>query len=242
MIPRQVICDVMDDCRLSDEDRRRALIASQRIHRFSGVARVVYRYIDRHAAIHSGPLRILVVPCPDIEIPLSWARRSRKSGTLIEYVLVNVDPHDAVRSKIDLAIAQGDAIECIDLDCSRGSIPAGFDLIVSMYCMHRLREDQIFRQLQSMITSTGGPLLVCDYARSTTNVWLAKIASGVLSRNPTVRQSAANHILTAYSIDEFQRVAEEALARPVKVEPLFPCHFIMACEEKAIPEAVPAFA
>jgi hypothetical protein len=64
----------------------------------------------------------------------------------------------------------------------------------------------------------------------------------MISRDPMARRSTTDRILAAYSVAEFQRIAEDALARPVNVESLFPCHLMMSCEEQAVAEAVPAFA
>jgi hypothetical protein len=247
MIPRQTRNDSPGDLRidpdLSAAERCRAAAGRRRLQRFSGVARRIYRHIDRQAiAIANRPLRVLVVPTPNVEIPLSWAKRSRASRCEIELTLVDVPHSEFVRSHIDAAIADGYSINCVDVDCLHHPIPVGFDMVISIYLMHSLRSDEAFRQLQSMIGSTAGPLIVCDIARSHTNAWLAKLASRAVSRNPAVHELAEQHIRSAYSVDEFRRIAQSALARPVEVHSLFPCHFIMVCQEQTNSDPVPAFA
>jgi hypothetical protein len=93
-----------------------------------------------------------------------------------------------------------------------------------------------------MIAATSGPLIVCDYARSVPNLWLAKLGCRAMLHGPAARQATIDSIRNAYSRQEFQQLAEQALARPVKMESLFPYHFAMSCEEQTISEPVPAFA
>jgi len=250
MIPREQPSDpkhlpniVEDEDQLADDEHHQLTIGIERLRRFSGIDRVVFRPIDRSAlALQNGPLRLLVVPATDIEIPLFWARESRKVGREIALTLIDVAPSDSTRSRIDEAIGEGYSIKCVDGNTTQTTFPVGFDLVTSLHFMHQLDDGQAFRQLQMMSGSTNGPLIVCDYARSQANLWLAKAASRVCSRSPTVHQSIEKQIRIAYSIDEFQRLAQDALARPVKVEPVFPCHFIMACKEKTVPVPMPAFA
>jgi len=234
---------VEDEDQLADDEHHQVTIGMERLRRFSGIDRVVFRQIDRYAlALRNGPLRVLVVPATEIEIPLSWARESRKVGREIALTLIDVATSESARSRLDEAIREGYSINCVDGDATQSPFPVGFDLVTSLHFMHRLDDRQAFRQLQMMSGSTNGPLIVCDYARSKINLWLAKATSRVCSRSPIVHQSCEKQIRAAFSIDEFQRLAQAALARPVKVEPVFPCHFIMACKEKTVPVPMPAFA
>ncbi len=243
MIPREQQADLLNDSSLSDQQRRLVTIGMDRMVRFGGIARIVHRHIDRHAmATPNRTLQVLVMPITAVEIPLGWARRSRKLGREIALTLVSADPDQCAESKIKAAIRDGYQIQCVEFEYQRMPTLTVFDLVVSLDWMHQLDRHQAFRQLQTMIGSTEGPLLVCDYARSRTNATLAKAASHLCSRSPIVHAAAESRIRGAYSIDEFRRLAEDALARPVNVRPLFPCHFIMTCDEKIISQPVPAFA
>ena len=226
-IPRQSHPEPQDDLDLTDEDRRQISGSLKRLRMFSGVSGSVYRCIHRIPVTHR-PLRVLVIPTPNVEVPLSWAKHSRQSGREIDLTLVNVAHNPNADALISQAIDQGHSVKCVDIDLQSGKIPTGFDIVTSLYLMHRLRDDQVFRILQSFAYSSGGRLIVCDFARSRANVLLAR--------------SAWRTVQASYSIDEFQLLAERALARPVQIRTFFPCHFIMACKEQTNSEPVPAFA
>jgi len=227
MLPRQSHPEPQADEDLTDEDRRQIGGSLKRLQSFSGVSGSIYRCIQRIPVTHR-PLRVLVIPTPDVEVPLSWAKRSRQSGREIELTLVNVLHNPSTDALISRAIDQDHSVKCIDIDLPSGNIPTGFDIVTSLYLMHRLRDDQIFRLLQSFAYASDGRLVVCDFARSRANALLAR--------------SAWRSVHASYSIDEFQQLAQRALSRPVQIHSVFPCHFIMACKEQTICEPVPAFA
>lgn len=227
MIPRQSHPDPENDPDLTEEKLRQICGTWKMLRRLSGISSTVYRYIDRIATAQR-PTRVMVVPTHDAEIPLSWAKRSRLAGREIDLTLVNVSHDPSTDALISQRIDEGYAIQCVELDLPNDRLPTGFDVVTSLYLMHQLREDQVFRRLQTFACASDGPLVVCDFARSQVNAWLAQSAS------PLVRAS--------YSIDEFRRLAERALARPIHIRSAFPCHFVMVCEEQTKSEPVPAFA
>ncbi len=211
MIPRRSHLEPQDELDLTDEDRRLIGGSVKRLQRFSGVSGSIYRCIHRIPVTHR-PLRVLVIPTPDVEVPLSWAKRSRQSGREIDLTLVNVAHDPKTDALISQAIDQDHSIKCIDIDLESGKIPIGFDIVTSLYLMHRLRDDQVFRMLQSFAYSSDGRLVVCDFARSRANALLAR--------------PAWRSVHASYSTDEFQQLAARALARPVRgrQDPQRHCH------------------
>lgn len=246
MLQRERKQSVLLDQKLSDDERRQASIAIARLCRLSGISSVVYRHIHgQMVGRGSGkrrPLRILNIPTGNVEIPLAWAKRLRKLGQEFELTLVGVTKDDRQQAMIDAAVCNGYCITSLECDCLQTPLPTGFDLVVSLYGMHPLDDHQAFRLLQSLQGSADGTIIVCDFNRSSINLLLSKIASRVASRSPQVRQSIENQIQSAYTIDEFQRLAERALARPVHVESALPCHFIMENMEAVVHDPIPAFA
>ena len=246
MLSRELNQSCLFEKELSDDQRRQVTFVVNRFCWLSGISTVIYRHIHRHLVARGSnsrrPLRVLSVPNPEIEFPLSWARRARKFGREIELTLAGAVDGEQQRSKMEAAIADGFSIKCIDYDGPGKPLPTGFDLVVSLHGMHSLDDNDAFRQLQSLQGSADGSMIVCDFYRSTVNLVLVKSAIRIFRCRPLTRQSIENQIRGAFAIEEFQRLAERALARPIKVERTLPCHFIMASTELAITELVPAFA
>ena len=85
-------------------------------------------------------------------------------------------------------------------------------------------------------------MVICDLERSRLNLALVHVASHLVTRSRVVHRDAALSVRGAYTMDEFKVLAENALARPVRIKRAFPCRFIVTLEEVTVSAAVPAFA
>jgi len=230
------------DCKNGGLDRQ-ALLKVDRLCGSQRVTEAIYRHVSQHAwAFDTRPLRVLDIASRDVSIPLRWAHRLTRRGRPIELTLARTGGDKSAGAAIAEARDAGLTVDMFPLESLTSPTPGGFDLVTSLHVLHRLNPHQAFRHLQTLQVSTTGPLVVCDYERSRLNRLLAIAASRISSRDKQVHQLADECIGNAFSLSEFQELAVDALARPVQVEHLFPCHFIGACSEQMVTEPVPAFA
>lgn len=241
MIQRDLQPELMDDPKLPRDEHLRALTGLSRLNRYSGVAGVMYRHLRRLAAAQNRPLCVLDVASGSGDIPISWARRARRDRLDFQLTLMDISAV-AVEEQQRLAKRQNVNVLSLQHDCLRTPLPSGFDVVTCSLFMHHLDEHQAFRLLQSMQSATDTALVICDLERSRLNLALVTMAARLLSRSSVVHTDAALSVRGAFTLDEFRALADNALARPVRVQRVFPCRFLATFDEQTVNEPVPAFA
>lgn len=234
--------EMMDDPSLPEDEHLRALAGLARLNRISGVAGAMYRYLRVHALSRGNrPLCVLDVASGSGDLPIAWAKLARREGLSLQLTLL--DAHSiAIEEQQRRARRAGLDILSLQHDCLKSPLPSGFDVVTCSLFMHHLDDHQSFRLLQSMQAATDNAMVVCDLERSRLNLALVQIGARLLTRSRVVHHDASVSVRSAYTMEEFKKLAEDALARPVRVQRAFPCRFIASLDEQAIPEAVPAFA
>jgi 2-polyprenyl-3-methyl-5-hydroxy-6-metoxy-1,4-benzoquinol methylase len=232
----------MDAPNLPQDEHLRALAGLARLNFISGVARAMYRHLRRHAVAQGDrPLHVLDVASGGGDVPVAWAARAKREGLPMQFTLLDVSGV-AVEEQQRRARARDVEVLSLQHDCLSSPLPAGFDVVTCSLFMHHLDDHQAFKLLQAMQVATDGGLVVCDLERSRFNLALVTIGSRLLTRSPVVHHDASLSVRAAYTMDEFQRLAESALARPVRIQRSFPCRFVAMFDEETVSEAVPAFA
>jgi len=232
----------MDDPQLDADQHRRALAGLSRLNRCSGVAGAMYRQLRSFAKrVGDRPLTVLDVASGSGDVPIAWARKALREGLDLRITLSDISAV-AVEEQRRLAKRSGVEILSMQHDCLRTPLPGGFDVVTCSLFMHHLDEHETFCLLQAMQSASTRGMIVCDLERSRLNLALVNAAARLLTRSPIVHTDADLSIRGAYTIDEFQRIASDALARPVRVNRLFPCRFMLTLAEQTIAEPVSAFA
>lgn len=234
--------ELMDDPDLPRDQHQHALAGLARLNQFSGVSRATYRYIRQTAKeIGNRPLRILDVASGSGDVPISWLRRAQRDGLPMELTMVDCSPV-AVEQQQCRAKAANLEVGSLQLDCLSSPLPNGFDIVTCSLFMHHLDDHQAFRLLQSMQAASDHAMMICDLERSRVNLELVRVASRLLTRSHVVHTDALLSVRAAYTRAEFRQLAEDALARPVRVTTSFPCRFVASFDEVAVAETMPAFA
>lgn len=242
MLQRDRQPESMDDPKLPKEEHLRALKGLARLNQVSGVARAMFPHLRAHArATTNQTIRVLDVASGGGDIPIAWARRARREGIKLQLTLLDRSSV-AIEQQQRRARRHGVDILALQHDCLSTPLPAGFDIVTCSLFMHHLDEHQTFRLLQSMQLATEHAIVVCDLDRSRLNLMLVQIAARLLTRSQVVHHDAALSVRAAYTMQEFKQLAENAVARPVRVKQSFPCRFIATFDEEIVREAVPAFA
>jgi ubiquinone/menaquinone biosynthesis C-methylase UbiE len=244
MLQRDQQPGLMDDPKLAKPDRERALAGLARLNRVSGVAGAMYHHLRRYARVHAlenRPLSVLDVASGAGDIPLAWGRRAKREGlnmqlTLLDSNSVVVEAQQQRARRMDVEVLS------LQHDCLKTPLPAGFDVVTCSLFLHQLDEHQAFRLLQEMQSATENAMVICDLERSRTNLVVVQIASRLLTRSKIVHHDAANIVRSAYTMNEFEDLAQNALARPIRVRRVFPCRMLAICDEQTVSQPVPAFA
>ena len=241
MIQRDRQPEMMDAPGLPDEAHQRALIGLARLNRVSGTAGGMYRRLRRYLPSGQSRIRVLDVASGAGDIPIACARKGQAEGLALELTLMDISEVAADEQR-RRSHAAGVAVDCIVQDCLTQPLPGGFDVITCSLFMHRLDDHQATRLLQSMQAAMPRAILISDLDRSMFNLGMVAVASRLLTRSTVVHGDGARSVRGAYTRSEFKSVAEQALLRPIQVEPFFPCQYIAVIDDETVPIAVPAFA
>ena len=242
MLQRDRQPELMDDPKLPKAEHLQALKGLARLNRVSGVAGTMYHHLRRYALAQGNrALCVLDVASGAGDVPIAWARRAKREGLSMQLTLLDISSV-AVEEQQRRARRWGLEILSLQHDCLNSPLPACFDVVTCSLFMHHLDDHQALRLLQSMQAASDNAMIVCDLERSRFNLMLVQCASRLLTRSSVVHTDSALSVRAAYSMDEFKRLAENALARPVRIQRAFPCRFVATFDEKTVPEIVPAFA
>ncbi len=232
----------MDQPDLARDLHRHALVGLSRLNRFSGVASAMYRHMRKMASGRSGrQLKILDIASGSGDLPIAWAKRAAQDGLTFHITAVDISS-TAIEEQQRRASAAKVSIHSVEMDCLSGSLPSGFDVATCSLFMHHLDDSHVSRLLKSMHTAADGSILICDLDRSRVNLALVAIGARLVTRSPVVHVDASLSVRAAYTAEEFKRLAESTLERPVNVRRTFPCRFMVTIDERAISESAVAFA
>lgn len=219
-----------------------ALVGLSRLNRFTGIDRVLYRHLRRYARMAGGrPLRVLDVASGAGDVPIACMRRAVKDGIDLHVTSVDIS-ETAVEEQNRRASEAGVKLRAIRMDCLNTALPSGFDVVMCSLFMHHLENHDASRLLQSMQMATEQAILICDLDRSRLNLGLVAIGARLVTRSPVVHFDASASVRAAFTAEEFKRMAEAALSRPVRVRRAFPCRFVATLDEKVASETAVAFA
>ena len=238
MINREHEPELMDDPELPVKEHLSALRGLARLNWFSGVSGILYRRIRGIARSRPGHrIRVLDIASGSGDLPIDWAKRARKDSFAIDISTVDISA-TAIDEQTAAAQKAGVSINAIQLDCLEHKLPTGFDIVTCSLFMHHLNRNQAFHLLRSMQLASDSSILVCDLERSRLNLALVSVAARLLSRSYVVHHDSAVSVRSAFTMPEFADIAKEALARPVHLQRLHPCRFLMTLDEEMVIESV----
>ncbi len=240
MFPRDRQPELMDDPQLPRDEHRQALAGLSRLNRCSGVASTMYRYLRRFASVSGDrPLTVLDVASGSGDVPLSWLQRAKRDQWQLQLTMLDISSTAVDEQKRRAEQLGVDALS-LQQDCLNGPLPGGFDLVTCSLFMHHLDEHQVFRLLQSMQAAAQHGVVICDLERSQFNLMLVNLATRLLSRSRVVHYDGPASVRAAFTSGEFEKIADQALTRPVRMHRAFPCRFIAVVAEATVEQPVPS--
>ncbi len=227
---------------LSQESLEQSFRDMARYNRFTCAASCLYRPIRRSCldreSLRDGPsVRLLDLASGVGDLPIDWAKRAKRDKLNLEITALdnNATAVDAHRQS---ATEAGVSIEVIQLDCLKDPLPTGFDIVTCSMFMHQLNQHQVFCLLQSMEqASRCGALLVCDLDRSRLSRAMVACISRLTGSSPIFHENLKQAMRSAFTREQFGKLATAALARPVKVRRCLPGRFLMQVDDATVPES-----
>jgi 2-polyprenyl-3-methyl-5-hydroxy-6-metoxy-1,4-benzoquinol methylase len=224
---RRVQPEIMDQPDLDRHLHVEALRGLERINRMSGSARILWPALERLART-AGPagVRVLDVATGAGDVPIRLWRRARKAG-----VPLHIDGCD--RSGCALAHARQRAAEYqanvrfFEWDALQGTLPEGYDAVVSSLFLHHLDEDQALGLLQSMASAARQMLLINDLERSLPGLLLAYLGTRVLSGSPVVHTDGPLSVSAAFTRAEASALARRAGLTGATVQRRWPFRYLL---------------
>lgn len=219
----------MDEPGLDPAAHRRALRGLGRLNALSFAPALLWPAIadllepDR-------PLRILDLACGGGDVPIALWRRARRA-----HRPVHIDASDVSPTALDYARTRaqraGADVSFFLLSALSDAIPGDYDVVVCSLFLHHLREDQAAGLLRRAGAAARRRLVISDLARSPLNIALISAAAHGVTMSPIVHTDAARSAKAAFSIAEARELAARAGLIGARVEPRFPCRFLLTWDK-----------
>jgi SAM-dependent methyltransferase len=229
----------MDRPDLDRDLHRRALRSLARLHRLSGTARALWRELEPFARAHRGrPLRVLDLATGGGDLPRALAERASRAGVPIAIDGCDVSP-TAVREALRQRPApRGATLGFFELDLLREELPQDYDVLMCTLFLHHLADADARRLLARMAAAARVGVIVQDLVRTATGMWLARVATSVLTRDPVTCIDGPLSVAAAFTIDEARELVSGAGLRGAVVRPIFPSRWMLTWE-RALESTVP---
>jgi 2-polyprenyl-3-methyl-5-hydroxy-6-metoxy-1,4-benzoquinol methylase len=222
-----VKAEVMDQPGLPADEHRHALRSLARINwcsRSSGLLAGPIEALSRES--HPLPIRVLDLACGGGDVVVSLARRFMARGIGIQWAGCDLSPIAVAHSR-EHADRAGVQIEFVECDVLSEPIAAHFDVVMCSLFLHHLTDYKAALLLAKMGQAAGRMVLVNDLVRSTAGYMLAHAACRFLTRSAVVHHDGPLSVANAFTINEAQRLANEAGLRNAIVTRHWPVRMLL---------------
>jgi 2-polyprenyl-3-methyl-5-hydroxy-6-metoxy-1,4-benzoquinol methylase len=225
-----------------DLDVRRhqdALHGLERLNRWSGSARILWRPLARLAAeTPDRPCRILDIATGGGDVPRGLWRRACRAGVSLALEGCDISPV-AIAHAQQRCAEQAAEVRFFQTDVLRDPLPSGYDAVISSLFLHHLTQQQAIDLLRRM-AAAGRLVLVNDLVRSRRGFLLAWFATRLLSRSEVVHFDGPRSVEGAFTPDEARRLAEAAGLAGATVERRWPCRFLLSWRRPPASDPLPS--
>lgn len=219
--------ELLDGSSLSEERRVEALAGLERLNRWSGSARILWRPIKslaREGACTT--LRILDIATGAGDIPINLWHRAGRGGVPVEIDACDVSPSalEYARRRCEQARARIHFFEC---DALALSCRMRYDVVFCSLFLHHLSEERATRLLQVMAEAARRLVLVSDLVRGAPGFALAYAATRLLTRSHVVHIDGPRSVEGALTPQEALVLASRAGLSNARITRRWPCRFLL---------------
>jgi SAM-dependent methyltransferase len=215
----------MDDPALDGREHERALAGLRLLNRISRTAPTLWGPIRTLAATPGhGTVRILDIATGSGDVPLALDRIAHKEGVSLAIDACDISPRAIQTAR---ARARSADLRFFTLDAIRDELPGDYDVVMCSLFTHHLAEQDVVDLLYKMRTAARRMVLVSDLVRSRTGLRMAWLATRLFSRSRVVRTDALLSVRAAFTIPEFEELAEGAGLTHARVELRWPSRLLL---------------
>lgn len=224
---RQRFPELMDQPGLDASLHRQALRGLERINRWSGSARILWRPIRALAVAQAPqPLRVLDLATGGGDVPVRLALLARRAKLPIDFAGCDVSA-TAVDVARQRARRAGVAVSFFIRDLFAGELPDGYDVLTCSLFLHHLDENEAVELLWRMGRAASQIVLVNDLVRDLPGYTMAYVGTRVLSRSHIVHVDGPLSVRGAFTPGEALALAERAGLLGATIARRWPCRFLL---------------
>jgi 2-polyprenyl-3-methyl-5-hydroxy-6-metoxy-1,4-benzoquinol methylase len=232
-LPRCREQEIMDQPGLLPSRHRAALAGLARINRLSASAGIVWpRLRALSKRVNGQPVRVLDIASGGGDVPIRVWQRAQRAGMTFEIDGCDISP-TAIEYAARQAAAAGAAVRFFSLDAVHDSIPDGYDALMCSLFLHHLDEPDALELLRRMGEAARHLVVVNDLSRSRTGLFLAHVATRLLTRSAVVHTDGPLSVHAAFTPAEALALAERAGLHGATVSRRWPCRFLLTWERHA---------
>lgn len=221
------LAELMDEPQLDPVAHVNALRGLARIYCLSRTGAAVWPWVRREAKVSAVPLRVLDLATGGGDLPIDLARRARREGLAVEVAGCDRSPR-AIAFARRRAHRSGTDARFFILDTGTQALPTGYHVITAGLFLHHLSDEDAVWLLRNMAEAAGRAVIVDDLRRSQRGLWLARLATRVLSRSHIVHVDGPRSVRAAFTSDELGRLAAQAGLSGVEIVPHWPERHLLA--------------
>jgi hypothetical protein len=226
-LPRRLQPEVMDQPGLDAGRHRQALAGLKRLNFWSGSAGILWPPLAAlRRAVAPRPPRVLDLATGGGDVPIRLWLKARRAGLPLIIEGCDVSAVAVAHATVE-ADRRGAQVRFFVADALRDDLPGGYDAVVCSLFLHHLAEDDAVGLLRRMAGAADRLVLVNDLVRGRAGLWLARVATRLLSLSPVVHVDGPRSVEGAFTIEEARGLAERAGLSGATVERRWPCRLLL---------------
>lgn len=220
--------EVMDQPDLDPIEHEHALRGLERANLVSRSAGgILWPSIRDFAKEQSRPLRLLDIASGGGDVPISLAKRVRRSG-----IDITIEGCDISPTALEIATRKAKnadiPIRFFSFNAIADPLPAGYDIVTTSLFLHHLDEEDARQLFRRLFESDVKLVLVNDLIRSRLGYWLSYVGARILTRSPVVHVDGPMSVEGAFTPAEALALAQSAGLESATVQRRFPERFLLS--------------
>jgi 2-polyprenyl-3-methyl-5-hydroxy-6-metoxy-1,4-benzoquinol methylase len=222
--------EIMDQPDLAAERHFEALHGLERINRWSGSARLLWRPIlllARKSLVQ--PLRLLDVATGSGDVPIRIWHNARHAGLELQVAGCDRSPRAVDYARRSARACQA-GVHFFPWDVIQKGVPGEYDIVTCSLFLHHLGEEQAIELVRAMAGAARHLLLINDLVRSRAGYVLAYLGTRVLSTSDIVHTDGPRSVQAAFTVEELLGLARRAGLAGTRVSNRWPCRMLLEWE------------